>query len=78
MGSWKEGSERKRQREETEEERWKRGEEMKGSLLEHRLPAAADGRGQTEGDAVKSDAKIFPKDFTVKRDHRFMMHKSPF
>lgn len=38
---------------------------MKGSLLEHCLPAAADGRGQAEGDAVKSDAKILPKYFTV-------------
>lgn len=38
---------------------------MKGSLLEHRLPAAADGRGQAVGDAVKSDAKVLPKDFTV-------------
>lgn len=33
---------------------------MKGSLLELRLPAAADGGGQEEGGPVKNDAKILP------------------
>lgn len=31
---------------------------MKGSLLELRLPAAADGGGQEDGDPVKNDAQI--------------------
>lgn len=53
---------------------------MKGSLLELRLPAAADGGGQAKGDTVKNYAWILPRECTVKcavGNYCFLIHHNP-